>query len=306
MREKWTVGLSSLLHLLKELKFSGQCKGVLIFFNGFAMYFFLVSMLIPFFVFSSGIEDAKTYHNNSQLQWGVALKTIENVSWKETERVLDVGCGDGKITAFLAEKIPHGSILGIDISQSMIDFASAQYSNLVFEKQDAAEIVFEEQFDRIVSFSTLHWVLNQEQALKAMYRALIPGGSICLHTYGKGVMNVTEIANDLIYTEKWASHFPLYTKQRVFFNEEEYRELLERAGFQQIEIVGTWNEVVFSDRQALTAFAKPLLNFIRHLSADLQHEFAEEVLDQIILIAQPTDGQIPYRTYNLHVLGKKY
>jgi trans-aconitate 2-methyltransferase len=190
------------------------------------------SILTPLLLVGNGIEDAKTYHGNSTLQWHVAMGAIDSVLWKGTEYVLDIGCGDGKITALLAQKLPEGAVLGIDISQSMIDFASLNYPredypNLNFQKLDATEILFENQFDRVVSFSTLHWVMNQEKALKAIHRALIPGGAVCIQTYGTGLMNVTVIGDSLIHTEKWAQ---LPTELQEEFTEEVIDKIISIAG----------------------------------------------------------------------------
>lgn len=271
----------------------------------------LYSVLIPLLLTANGIEDATTYHSHSTLQWRIAIDAIDSVDWKGTERVLDIGCGDGKITALLAQKLSEGSVIGIDISQSMIDFASvhypkSDYPNLNFQKLDAAEILFENQFDRVVAFSSLHWVMDQEKALQAIYRALIPGGTVCIETYATGIMNVTVIGDYLIHTEKWAEYFPSYTKQRVFFTDMEYQALLECAGFQQVSVIGSWYDTPFANRQALTHFVKPLLNFIRHLPADLQQEFTEEVVDIIISIAGVSDnGIIHYKTFNLQAFGVK-
>jgi ubiquinone/menaquinone biosynthesis C-methylase UbiE len=268
-------------------------------------------ILTPLLLIGNGIEDAKIYHSNSTLQWDVAMDTIDLISWQGNEHVLDIGCGDGKITAFLAQKLSEGSILGIDISQSMVDFASlhypqTDYPNLNFQKLGAAEILFENQFDRVVSFSTLHWVMDQEKALKAIHRALIPGGAVCIHTYGTGLMNVTVIGDSLIHTEKWARYFPSYIKQRVFFTDQEYRALLECAGFQQVSVSGSWHDIPLANRQALINFAKPLLNFIRHLPIELQQEFVEEVADKIISITGVSDdGIIHYKTFNLQAFGVK-
>lgn len=273
----------------------------------FLFFFLTLSTLLQ----AAGIEDAKTYHGNSSLQWRIATEIIDSIPLKESERILDIGCGDGKITALLAGKIARGSVLGIDISQSMIEFASfrypqTNYPNLAFQQQDAAELFFENQFDRVVSFSTLHWVLDQEKALNAIYRALVLGGTVCIHTYGKSPMNVTTVGDLLVHTEKWAPHFPSYSKQRVFFTELEYHVLLEQAGFQQVQVIGCWDDTAFLNRQALIDFAKPLLNFIRPLPPDIQQEFIEEVADRIISIANPLNGEpIHYRTFSLRAQGTK-
>lgn len=268
-------------------------------------------LLMPLLLNAKGIEDASTYHSNSVLQWNIASRLIDTIEWKGNERVLDVGCGDGKITALLAQKLPEGSVVGIDISQSMIDFASHKYAeieypNLNFQKLDAAEITFENQFDVVTSFSALHWVMDQEKALKAIHQALNPGGAVYIQTYGAGVMNITVIADSLINTKKWSQYFPTYVKQRVFFTDTEYQDLLESAGFQQVSVTGSWHNTTFDDRQALIHFAKPLLNFIGHLSLELQQEFVEEVVDKVISIAGILDdGTIQYKTFSLHAFGVK-
>jgi len=267
--------------------------------------------LFPILLFGKGIEDAKTYHLNSTMQWNVALDTIELIPWQGNENVLDIGCGDGKITALLSTKVQQGTLIGIDISQSMIDFASSlypqnQYPNLAFMQMDAAEITFENQFDRVVSFSTLHWVLDQQKALNAFYKALVPGGYLCLHIYSKGPMNVTDIGDFLVRTEKWAAYFPGYVKQRIFFTEQEYKDLLQEAGFSQFNITGYWNETPLANRQAVFDLAKPVLNFIRHLPDDLQNEFVDEVVDSILSVAkQSDDGSILYTTFSLQIIGAK-
>lgn len=233
------------------------------------------------------------------------------MSLQPHERVLDIGSGDGKITALLSKKLLTGSILGVDISEAMVDFASLHYSqndypNLTFLQLDAAEISFENQFDRVVSFSTLHWVIDQEKALKALYHSLLPGGQLCIQTYGKSPINITSVADALIHTEKWANSFPSYKRQRVFFADEEYRNLLECAGFHEVSVIGTWHESFFTTREALINFAKPLLNFISHLPKTLQQEFTEEVVDRVISMTTVSDdGIIHYKTFNLLASGIK-
>ncbi len=271
------------------------------------MKFALLFLILSSELCAKGIEDSTTYHSNSTLQWNAAMETIELVPLTGSEYVLDVGCGDGKITAFLANKLINGNIIGVDISERMINFASSHYfhANLQFKQHDATELPFDNQFDCIVSFSTLHWVIDQQKALKAFYRALIPGGKVCIHTYGKGRMNVTCIADSLIHTEKWSAYFPSYTKQRAFFTEEEYYALLERAGFEQIKVFGSWSETLYPNRELFVAFARPLLIFINHLSPELQDEFVGEVVDKIILIAGQSDEGIRYQTFNLRAIATK-
>lgn len=136
----------------------------------------VLSLFFPVLLLADGIEEANLYHKHSLVQWEVALGITEFLPIQETEHLLDIGCGDGKITAYLASKVPQGSVLGVDVSEEMVAFASSSYpqsvfSNLLFQQMDAAHLCFSESFDRIVSFSALHWVVEQERALEGMYMA---------------------------------------------------------------------------------------------------------------------------------------
>lgn len=274
------------------------------------IYIFSI-FLMPLFLVGEGIEDAQTYHGNSTMQWRVAMEAINALSWEGNEHVLDIGCGDGKITALLAEKLHLGSILGMDISSSMVEFATLNYPkehypNLAFQQLDATEIPFKNHFDRVVSFSALHWVVNQEKALAGIYNCLVPGGFFCIQTYGTGIMNVTVIGDALIHTDKWKEYFPSYVKQRVFFTAEAYQTLLEEAGFRNIVVKGSWYETFFKNRKELLNFAKPLLNFILHLPLELQEAFVEDVVNEIMAVAHTLeDGTICYKTFNLQASGNK-
>ena len=73
---------------------------------------------------------------------------------------IDVGCGDGKVTAEIAGYVSHGSVVGVDSSSSMIDLARERYleskfPNLRFRQMDARELAFHECFDVVFSKSLL-------------------------------------------------------------------------------------------------------------------------------------------------------
>ena len=257
-------------------------------------------------IFGEGVDDAYSYHRNSSLQTLSAKFVIQTIPWEGSERVLDIGCGDGKLTAWIAEHYSRGLITGIDISDSMIQFASSRYlndlsQNLEFFRGDAASLHFERQFDIVVSFSTLHWVLNQEAVLRSILNALVPGGRGYILTYGKSRMNLSRLAENLIDSEKWITYFPNYTPQRVYYTPEEYDALLKKVGFDQIKLTAEYTKTLYKDRAAITAFVTPLLNCIGDLPQELKGQFVHEVVDQIIALSAPTkDGSIIFEVLNLN------
>jgi trans-aconitate 2-methyltransferase len=96
----------------------------------------------------------------------MAQEVLSQLNLKGTERVLDVGCGNGKVTAEIASHLPQGAVLGVDSSADMIAFALSHFGpalrpNLRFQTADARRLPFREEFDLVVSFNALHWIREQ-------------------------------------------------------------------------------------------------------------------------------------------------
>ena len=100
--------------------------------------------------------DAREYEKHSQGQQKWARELIEKISLKGTENVLDLGCGDGKVTAEISKIVSKGSIIGVDNSAGMIKLATdrhseAIYPNLSFQEMDAGDLNFNDCFDLTVN-----------------------------------------------------------------------------------------------------------------------------------------------------------
>ncbi|MBS1179051.1 MAG: tam, partial [Proteobacteria bacterium] len=101
------------------------------------------------------------YARHSTLQAAMADEVLAHLPLRGDEQLLDVGCGDGKLTARIAEQLPRGEVLGVDASADMVAYAQQQFGtdawpNLRFEVADARQLDFGPRFDRVVSFNTLH------------------------------------------------------------------------------------------------------------------------------------------------------
>jgi trans-aconitate methyltransferase len=97
--------------------------------------------------------NASEYNRRSALQKWLADKSLAGLDLRGSERVLDVGCGDGKITAEIAERLPGGSVVGVDSSTRMIEFARehfvADHANLGFAVADAVCLFYRDAFDLV-------------------------------------------------------------------------------------------------------------------------------------------------------------
>jgi trans-aconitate 2-methyltransferase len=180
--------------------------------------------------------DAEDYLNFSseQQKWGREL--IAKLNLKEDDEVLDIGCGNGKITAEISLKVEKGHVTGIDNSEPMIqsakkNFPPSEYQNLSFEVCDAREIYFQEQFNVVFSNAALHWVDDHKKVLNGISKSLKPGGRILLQFGGKGnAAQAFLIINEIIKDEKWGEYFQDLKFPYNFPGENEYSDMISKSG----------------------------------------------------------------------------
>src|SRR5690348_13060187 len=114
--------------------------------------------------------NAAGYTHIAKLQEVMAAEVLALLTVRGDERVLDLGCGNGKVTAEIAARVTQGSVIGVDASAEMISFANEHFSrlNLRFETCDIRQLGYSEEFDLVVSFNALHWIPDQDVSLRAI------------------------------------------------------------------------------------------------------------------------------------------
>lgn len=181
--------------------------------------------------------DPKLYSSNSSAQKNWGFELLAKLNFKGNERFLDVGCGDGKLSAEVARSLPEGSVLGIDLSEEMISFAKSRYPqekfpNLAFMQMNASELPFNSEFDIIFSNAVLHWIKAPETALRHIRRSLKPEGAFLAQLGGKGnAAEILKIIDIIVENEKWSSYFRNFVSPYGFYSPEEYGKWLKDAGF---------------------------------------------------------------------------
>src|SRR5262249_15935793 len=150
------------------------------------------------------------------LQQWLAEKSLHRLPLDGDERVLDLGCGDGKITVEIARRVPRGSVVGVDASHAMIAFAAQKfpattYANLTFRGADAAPLPFAEEFGVVGSLNWVDWVRDQAAALRGIRLALVPSGRSHLRFVPRGARKSLEgVIEDTRCAPAWAAYFPDY------------------------------------------------------------------------------------------------
>lgn len=128
--------------------------------------------------------DPELYQSLHSWAWQYGRDLLQFLDPKPTERVLDVGCGTGQLTADIAER--GAAVVGVDSSPDMIETARKNFPQLQFELCDAAAMSYEQEFDAVFSNAAMHWVTNQQGAISCIARALKPGGRIVFEMGGRG------------------------------------------------------------------------------------------------------------------------
>lgn len=189
--------------------------------------------------------DAADYarHAASQQAWGRAL--VERLALTGGERVLDVGCGNGVLSAHIAARVPRGAVLGVDSSPEMIELAvathpPATHPNLSFQVQDASDLRVDAPVDAVLSNAALHWVWDHRPVLSGIHRALRPGGRVVLSFGGKGNAEAAlAVLFQAIASGPWARHFEDFPFPYYFPGPEDYGKLVEASGLiaERLELV---------------------------------------------------------------------
>jgi SAM-dependent methyltransferase len=145
------------------------------------------------------------------------------------ERILDVGCGEGTLTKKIAER--GATVLGIDNSPEMIAAARANGIDAVL--MEAADMPFSCEFDAAFSNATLHWVLEKEQAARAIFRALKPGGRFAGEMGGEG--NLAKLRDALDEELIIRGYLPPIDAANWYASPEAFAAVYEAAGFREVD-----------------------------------------------------------------------
>lgn len=232
--------------------------------------------------------NGEKYDKNSSFQFRIGCEAIESFDLKGNEKVLDVGCGNGKITSLCASKLPAGSIVGLDSSPSMIDFAKEHHrhlSNLTFVCQDVTKMTFVQEFDFVYSLFCLHWVKDKQAAINHIGKSLKPEGKgvlyIPIENSFKKIFD--DVFRELIQEEFWQPYHD-YLPYNVYYAPlETWLKLAEennlRAHAQIIvkkDVFQTYEE--FKNWIQASAFG---LNILNVMGKQIGNEFTDLYLGKV-------------------------
>ena len=156
--------------------------------------------------------DGKTYDRigTPQAEWGKVV--LDRMQLRGDETVVDAGCGSGRVTELLLERLPEGHVIALDGSASMIDAARERlgtHANIEFAVMDLLELdLGGRQVDGIISTATFHWITDHARLFERLHAVLRPGGQLVAQCGAKGnIATVLRASYAVMPGPAWAPGF---------------------------------------------------------------------------------------------------
>jgi trans-aconitate 2-methyltransferase len=225
--------------------------------------------------------------------------------------VLDAGCGSGRVTEALIERLPRGRVIAIDMSESMVAAArkrlerflpggdaSANGTSVEVLQRDLLELELSERVDALFSTATFHWVKDHERLFERVHAALRPGGQLVAQCGGEG--NITKLrgrAREVMERERYRAAFADFEPPWNYAGAEATRERLLAAGFGSAEC---WLAQAPKEPGDPRAFLAEIVlgPHVQHLPLELREPFMDEVLE---LLGEPV--VVDYVRLNIDALA---
>lgn len=251
--------------------------------------------------------DNLSYHERS------ALNMIEHIQSQviSNGNILDLGCGKGAVTKYIADYFSQASVTGLDLSPQSIEDAQEKYPvetspNLKFQQGDAEHFSSGPAFDLVMSISLLHLVDHPQQVLKEVYDSLKPNGVMVMQVPKDFAKPLIKANEDMLASERWSLYFENYRLGWKFLTPQEYERELKNLGFNVIRVIVFEESHHFSSPEELKKFIGQWHPYLERIPNDLKDIFLEEMTQQY-LSYQPVDslGGVPFVVERIEMEAQK-
>jgi trans-aconitate 2-methyltransferase len=209
---------------------------------------------------------------------------LERLELRGGETVLDAGCGSGRVTEALIERLPRGRVIALDASPSMIEVARERLGTRAEVREgdlldlDLAGLGLEEPLDAVFSTATFHWITDHERLFARLRGVLAPGGRLVAQCGGSGNIDVLRgVASRVLEGEPYAGHFVGWRAPWNYASPEDTRERLLAAGFTTAEC---WLTPAPTQPEHPREFLSSIVlgPHVQRLPEELRDPFLDEVL----------------------------
>jgi trans-aconitate 2-methyltransferase len=229
--------------------------------------------------------DGNSYDRISGTMQALGLAVLDRLELAGDETVLDAGCGSGRITQTLIERLPDGHVIALDESVSMIDAARERLGpDADLRVADLVELELDEPVDAILSTATFHWIADHERLFASLHAALRSGGRLVAQCGGEGNISILRAhAGEVLAREPYARAFADFSAPWNYAGAEPTRERLLGAGFSSAEC---WLTPAPREPEEPREFLSTIVlgPHVQHLPQELREPFMDDVLE---LLGEP-------------------
>lgn len=227
--------------------------------------------------------DGPSYDLNSGFQLREGRKFVEAIELRGDEIAIDAGCGPGRVTRLLAERLPGGRVTGVDASEAMIETARANLADLhprvELVVSDLLRFEPAEPLDLVFSTHALHWIGDHDLLFARIYDWLLPGGRLAAVLGGGD--NLREVLPAIVATarrEPYASHFGGFEHPWKYPALDDAVDRLQRIGFTDVRCETNEVEFAFEDPREFHRTTY-LVVHLEMLPPELRDGFIDEVME---------------------------
>ena len=207
--------------------------------------------------------DAETYHKVSDIQESWAIELLEKRKISENEIVMDAGCGTGRVTKIIANKVKRGKVYAVDLDENMIINAKKNLkdlSNIVFVKSDLSDVKLPEKIDLVFSNAVIHWILDHKKLFTNFWDVLKPGGKLLIQCGGKGNLDTIPNALEKVrMTKRFDHYFKNWKIPWNFASSADTIKILNEIGFKDIQANLEEKKAKFGNFQEYILFMKTVV-----------------------------------------------
>jgi trans-aconitate 2-methyltransferase len=236
--------------------------------------------------------DGKSYDRISGPMEALGLQVLARLQLSGDEVVLDAGCGSGRVTQTLLERLPEGRVIAVDASSSMVEAARERLGGpppagvrsggqVELRTLDLLDLELSEPVDAVFSTATFHWISDHDRLFRRLHAALRPGGRLVAQCGGEGNIDVLRgEANAVLAGDPYAEHFLDWRPPWNYRGPTETEGRLLDAGFASAECwLATAPKQPENPREFLSTIV--LGPHVQRLPAELRDPFLDDVLARL-------------------------
>ena len=254
--------------------------------------------------------NSEAYHRVSrpQFEWGV--KVLERLPLRGDETVADAGCGSGKVTAKLLERLPRGRVVAMDLSENMLQTAREHLlrsfpGQVLFIAADLHEIPLDGLLDGVFSTAAFHWLPDHDRLFRSLVRALKPGGWLEAQCGGgPNLARVRERTITLMAEPQFAAFFEGWTPTWQYPDDVTTANRMHHAGFVAIK---TWLEEQLTPLANAAEYKEFLatVTLHRHIERIPDSGLRERFMDELVRQAAADSPPFTLDYWRLNLSGRK-